>query len=82
MAEAQPVENAAQIQEDPSSVAKHDATGAADIEKITDFVEEAEISAQSIGDVRNCSFFNYRPILDHVSTETGELADTTFRRHR
>ena len=68
MAEAQPAENAAQIQEDPSSVAKHDATGAADIEKITDFVEEAEISAQSIGDVRNCSFFNYRPILDHVST--------------
>lgn len=30
---------------------KHD-SGAADLEKVTDYVEETEISAQSIGDVR------------------------------
>ena len=30
--------------------AKHD-SGAADLEKVTDFVEEAEISSQNIGDV-------------------------------
>ncbi|VDI24206.1 huntingtin-interacting protein K-like [Mytilus galloprovincialis] len=31
---------------------KHD-SGAADLEKVTDFVEETEISAQSIGDAMN-----------------------------
>ena len=42
--------------EDPAAaknkkVAKHEDTGVADLEKITDYVEEAEISSQSIGDV-------------------------------
>lgn len=31
-------------------IAKHD-SGAADLEKVTDFVEEAEISSQNFGDV-------------------------------
>jgi len=43
--------------EDPAAAAKnkkaakHEDTGAADLEKITDYVEEAEISSHSIGDV-------------------------------
>ena len=45
--------------EDPAAAknkkaAKHEDTGAADLEKITDYVEEAEISSHSIGDVCNC----------------------------
>ena len=31
--------------------AKHDDVGTADLEKVTDYVEEAEISSQSISDV-------------------------------
>ena len=34
--------------------AKHHNTGAADLEKITDHVEELEISSKNIGDVSNC----------------------------
>lgn len=36
-------------------LAKHD-SGAADLEKVTDYVEEAEISAQSISNVSECRF--------------------------
>ena len=40
-------------------VAKHD-SGAADLEKVTDYVEEVELSAQSMGEVRTgINKFNY-----------------------
>ncbi len=41
--------------------AKHDSVGAADLEKVTDFVEEEDISSQRIDDV-SCDLFIYRPI--------------------
>ena len=44
--EDSPVENKGK------KVAKHD-SGAADLEKVTDFVEEAEISAEDISNVSN-----------------------------
>ena len=43
-------------------VAKHD-SGAADLEKVTDYVEEEEISHQNIGDV---SLLQYRLLHDLV----------------
>ena len=51
--EETPVENKGK------KVAKHD-SGAADLEKVTDYVEEAEISSQDISNVRNLRFFQYR----------------------
>ena len=35
--------------------AKHDSVRATDLEKVTDYVEEAEISSNNISDVRNYS---------------------------
>ena len=35
--------------------AKHDSVRATDLEKVTDYVEEAEISSNNISDVRHCS---------------------------
>jgi hypothetical protein len=35
--------------------AKHDSVRATDLEKVTDYVEEAEISSQNISDVRGFS---------------------------
>ena len=52
--EDSPVENKGK------KVAKHD-SGAADLEKVTDYVEEAEISSQDISNVRNILLsFQYR----------------------
>ena len=52
--EDSPVENKGK------KVAKHD-SGAADLEKVTDYVEEAEISSQDISNVRTILiFFQYR----------------------
>ena len=34
--------------------AKHDSVGATDLEKVTDYVEEAEISSQNFSDVSMC----------------------------
>ena len=34
--------------------AKHDSVRATDLEKVTDYVEEAEISSNNISDVSNC----------------------------
>ena len=57
--EETPVENKSK------KVAKHD-SGAADLEKVTDYVEEAEISSQDISNVRRLHrFFYYRPATTH-----------------
>ena len=37
--------------------AKHDSVRAADLEKVTDYVEEAELSSNNISDVRNLLLF-------------------------
>lgn len=47
--------------------AKHD-SGAADLEKVTDFVEEYEISANSIQDVSNFTYFFFIPYNAHGLT--------------
>ena len=60
--EETPVENKGK------KVAKHD-SGAADLEKVTDYVEEAEISSQDISNVRRLQiFFYYRPLTTHDIT--------------
>lgn len=48
--EAEVEENDAESESKGKKVAKHDA-GAADLEKVTDYVEEKEIAAQDIQDV-------------------------------
>ncbi|ESN96133.1 hypothetical protein HELRODRAFT_67931 [Helobdella robusta] len=44
-------DNAETLEEqNAKKAAKHDSVGVADLEKVTDYVEEAEIGAQNIGD--------------------------------
>ena len=52
MAKEEDVCELEEVSDEPKGkkVAKHDA-GAADLEKVTDYVEEAEISSQNISDV-------------------------------
>ena len=43
--------------------AKHDSKGAADLDKVTDYVEEVEISNQNMGDVSISFWFC---VLSHI----------------
>jgi hypothetical protein len=55
-------DNEEEIQDAPQAKkpAKHDSVGAADLEKVTDYAEEMEISSQGIGDVSKT-----RPAFGH-----------------
>ena len=44
-------DNVVDQEENVKKAAKHDSKRAADLEKVTDYVEEAEIGAQDIGNV-------------------------------
>ena len=60
MEESIDLEEESPVENKGKKVAKHD-SGAADLEKVTDYVEEAEISSQDISNVRNIlQFFQYR----------------------
>lgn len=52
--------------------AKHDSMRAADLEKVTDYVEEAEILTQNIGDVScvlNGPIIAIRAVIKHVGDQ-------------
>ena len=67
MAKEEDVGEMEEVSDEPKGkkVAKHDA-GAADLEKVTDYVEEAEISSQNISDVSIAHNNKSRPILSPV----------------
>jgi len=46
-------EDEKQADQTVKKAAKHDSVRATDLEKVTDYVEEAEISSNNISDVRN-----------------------------
>ena len=70
MAKEEDVCELEEVSDEPKGkkVAKHDA-GAADLEKVTDYVEEAEISSQNISDV------------SMIHNNDGNMTSTRYRQY-